>query len=211
MHPPAFFRRVTTTLAAIAALALVAAGPACAQEAPDALVKRVSQEVLQIVKTDPKVQAGDQARTREVIESKLLPNFDFTRMTALAMGRNWRQATPEQQQRLTDEFRSLLVRTYAGALNQYRDQQLAYKPLRAEDKATEVIVRTEVVRPGQQPVQIDYGMQKVADGWKCYDVIVGGVSLVTNYRDEFNEQIRAGGIDGLIRTLTDKNKGGAGK
>jgi phospholipid transport system substrate-binding protein len=211
MHPPALFRRVATTLVAIAALALIAAGPASAQEAPDALVKRVSQEVLQIVKTDPKVQAGDQARTREVVESKLLPNFDFARMTALAMGRNWRQATPEQQQRLTDEFRSLLVRTYAGALNQYRDQQLAFKPLRAEDKATEVIVRTEVIRPGQQPVQIDYGMHKVTDGWKCYDVIVGGVSLVTNYRDEFNEQIRAGGIDGLIRTLTDKNKGVAGK
>jgi phospholipid transport system substrate-binding protein len=127
------------------------------------------------------------------------------------MGRNWRQATPEQQQRLTAEFRSLLVRTYAGALNQYRDQQINYKPLRAEDKATDVIVRTEVVRPGQQPVQIDYGMEKSGESWKCYDVIVGGVSLVTNYRDEFNEQIRSGGIDGLIRTLTDKNKGAAGK
>ena len=211
MHPPALFRRVATTLVAIAALALVAAGPASAQEAPDALVKRVSQEVLQIVKTDPKVQAGDQARTREVVESKLLPNFDFARMTALAMGRNWRQATPEQQQRLTDEFRSLLVRTYAGALNQYRDQQLAFKPLRAEDKATEVIVRTEVIRPGQQPVQIDYGMHKVTDGWKCYDVIVGGVSLVTNYRDEFNEQIKNGGVENLIRTLTAKNQGAPAK
>ena len=163
------------------------------------------------MKTDPKVQAGDQARTREVVESKLLPNFDFARMTALAMGRNWRQATPEQQQRLTDEFRSLLVRTYAGALNQYRDQQLAFKPLRAEDKATEVIVRTEVIRPGQQPVQIDYGMHKVTDGWKCYDVIVGGVSLVTNYRDEFNEQIKNGGVDNLIRTLTAKNQGAPAK
>ena len=204
--------RVLASVAAFAALALAAAAaPVRAQEAPDAMVKRVQQEVLQIVKTDPKVQAGDQARTREVVESKLLPNFDFTRMTALAMGRNWRQATPEQQQRLTTEFRSLLVRTYAGALNQYRDQQINYKPLRAEDKATDVIVRTEVVRPGQQPVQIDYGMEKSGDSWKCYDVIVGGVSLVTNYRDEFNEQIRSGGIDGLIRTLTDKNKGAAGK
>ena len=206
-----FSRRAAAVTAMTAALLLAAAAPARAQEAPDAMVKRVSQEILQIVKTDPKVQAGDQARTREVVESKLLPNFDFTRMTALAMGRNWRQATPEQQQRLITEFRSLLVRTYAGALNQYRDQQLAYKPLRAEDKATDVIVRTEVIRPGQQPVQIDYGMEKAGDGWKCYDVIVGGVSLVTNYRDEFNEQIRAGGIDGLIRTLADKNKGGAGK
>ena len=211
MNLSAFSRRAAAVTAMTAALLLAAAAPARAQEAPDAMVKRVSQEILQIVKTDPKVQAGDQARTREVVESKLLPNFDFTRMTALAMGRNWRQATPEQQQRLITEFRSLLVRTYAGALNQYRDQQLAYKPLRAEDKATDVIVRTEVIRPGQQPVQIDYGMEKAGDGWKCYDVIVGGVSLVTNYRDEFNEQIRAGGIDGLIRTLADKNKGGAGK
>jgi len=211
MNLSTFSRRAATVTAMTAALLLAAAAPARAQEAPDAMVKRVSQEILQIVKTDPKVQAGDQARTREVVESKLLPNFDFTRMTALAMGRNWRQATPEQQQRLITEFRSLLVRTYAGALNQYRDQQLAYKPLRAEDKATDVIVRTEVIRPGQQPVQIDYGMEKSGDGWKCYDVIVGGVSLVTNYRDEFNEQIRAGGIDGLIRTLADKSKGGAGK
>jgi len=212
MNLPHVSRRAFATVAAVAALALAAAAaPARAQEAPDAMVKRVQQEVLQIIKTDPRVQAGDQARTREVVESKLLPNFDFTRMTALAMGRNWRQATPEQQQRLTTEFRSLLVRTYAGALNQYRDQQINYKPLRAEDKATDVIVRTEVVRPGQQPVQIDYGMEKSGDSWKCYDVIVGGVSLVTNYRDEFNEQIRSGGIDGLIRTLTDKNKGVAGK
>jgi phospholipid transport system substrate-binding protein len=202
-----------TAVAAVAALVvlLVPAAAATAQEAPDALVKRVSQEVLQIVRTDPLVQAGNEARIREVVEGKLLPNFDFTRMTALAMGRNWRQATPEQQQRLTAEFQSLLVRTYAGALNQYRDQQISYKPLRAEDKATDVIVRTEVVRPGQQSVQIDYGMEKFGDGWKAYDVIVGGVSLVTNYRDEFNEQIRSGGIDGLIRTLTDKNKGAAGK
>lgn len=212
MSPASISPRTIAFVAAVAALALAAAAaPVRAQEAPDAMVKRVQQEVLQIIKTDPKVQAGDQARTREVVETKLLPNFDFTRMTALAMGRNWRQATPEQQQRLTTEFQSLLVRTYAGALNQYRDQQINYKPLRAEDKATDVIVRTEVVRPGQQPVQIDYGMEKSGDGWKSYDVIVGGVSLVTNYRDEFNEQIRSGGIDGLIRTLADKNKGAAGK
>jgi phospholipid transport system substrate-binding protein len=180
-----------------------------AQEGPDALVKRVSQEVLQIVKTDPKVQAGDQARIREVIETKLLPNFDFERMTALAMGRNWRTATPEQQKRLTDEFRTLLVRTYSGALNQYRDQTMDYKPLRAEPNATDVTVRTEVIRQGQQPVQIDYGMHKVGSGWKAYDVIVGGVSLVTNYRDEFNEQVKAGGVDGLVKTLAAKNASGA--
>ncbi|TMG99940.1 MAG: ABC transporter substrate-binding protein [Betaproteobacteria bacterium] len=180
-----------------------------AQEAPDALVKRVSQDVLQTTKGDPKIQAGDQARIREVMESKLAPNFDFERMTALAMGRNWRDATPEQQKRLTVEFKTLLVRTYSGALTQYRDQTIDYKPLRADPNAADVLVRTEVIRQGQPPVQIDYGMEKKDDAWKAYDVVVGGVSLVTNYRDEFNEQVRAGGIDGLIKTLAAKNGGGA--
>ena len=195
----------------LAVLALAASGPALAQEGPDALVKRVSEEVMQVIKSDPKVQAGDTARIREVVETKLLPNFDFSRMTALAMGRNWRKATPEQQKRLTDEFRSLLVRTYSGSLSQYRNQTIEYKPLRADAAATDVTVRTEVVRPGQAPVQIDYSMAKGADGWKAYDVIVGGVSLVTNYRDEFNEQIRQGGIDQLIASLVARNKGGAAK
>jgi phospholipid transport system substrate-binding protein len=197
--------------AALAVLALAAAMPARAQEAPDALVKRVSQEVLQIVRTDPLVQAGNEARIREVVEVKLLPNFDFTRMTALAMGRNWRAATPEQQKRLTDEFRALLVRTYSGALNQYRNETIDYKPLRANPGDTEVTVRTSVQKPGAQPVQIDYSMEKKADGWKAFDVVVGGVSLVTNYRDEFNEQIKAGGVDGLLKTLADKNRGAAAK
>jgi phospholipid transport system substrate-binding protein len=180
---------------------------AMAQEAPDALVKRVSQEVLGIIKSDPKVQAGDQARIREVVETKLLPNFDFERITALAMGRNWRQASPEQQKQLIEQFRQLLVRTYSGALTQYRDQTMDYKPLRADANATEVTVRTEVVRQGQAPVPIDYSMAKGASGWKVYDIVVGGVSLVTNYRDEFNEQIKSGGIDGLIKTLQSKNAG----
>jgi phospholipid transport system substrate-binding protein len=195
----------------LAVLALAASGPALAQEGPDALVKRVSEDVMQVIKSDPRVQAGDTARIREVVETKLLPNFDFPRMTALAMGRNWRKATPEQQKRLTDEFRSLLVRTYSGSLSQYRNQTIEYKPLRADAAATDVTVRTEVVRPGQAPVQIDYSMAKGADGWKAYDVIVGGVSLVTNYRDEFNEQIRQGGIDQLIASLVARNKGGAAK
>jgi len=192
-------------------LALTAAfvASAHAQEAPDALVKRVSQDVLQTIKGDPKIQAGDQARIREVMESKLAPNFDFERMTALAMGRNWRDATPEQQKRLTVEFKTLLVRTYSGALTQYRDQTIDYKPLRADPNAADVLVRTEVIRQGQPPVQIDYGMEKKDNAWKAYDVVVGGVSLVTNYRDEFNEQVRAGGIDGLIKTLAAKNGGGA--
>ena len=184
---------------------------ASAQEAPDALVKRVAEEVLQIIKTDPKVQAGDQQRVREVVETKLLPYFDFERITALAMGRNWRQATPEQQKQLVDQFRTLLVRTYSGALAQYRDQKMDYKPLRADASATDVTVRTEVIRQGQAPVQIDYSMTKSPSGWKVYDVIVGGVSLVTNYRDEFNEQIKNGGVDGLIKTLSVKNQGAPAK
>lgn len=188
-------------------LALALAPAALAQEAPDVLVKRVANEVQQIVKTDAKVQAGDQQRIREVIETKLLPNFDFEKMTALAMGRNWRQATPEQQKQLIDQFRALLVRTYSGALSQYRDQAMDFKPLRGDPNATDLIVRSEVIRTGQVPVQIDYGMAKTASGWKISDVVVGGISLVTNYRDEFNEQIKNGGIDGLIKTLSAKNQG----
>ena len=195
----------------VAALALCAAAVAQAQEAPDAMVKRVSQDVIATIKADPLVQAGDQARIREVMETKLLPNFDFARMTALAMGRNWRAATPEQQQRLTDEFRTLLVRTYSGALNKYRDETIEYKPLRMNPGDTDVTVRTAVVKPGGTPVQIDYSMSQTPSGWKSYDVIVGGVSLVTNYRDEFNEQIRSGGVDGLLKTLADKNKGAPAK
>jgi phospholipid transport system substrate-binding protein len=206
-------RFMLTLARAFAALGLLAAASAAlAQEAPDAMVKRVSQEVLQIINSDPKVAAGDQQRIREVVETKLLPNFDFERLTALAMGRNWRQATPEQQKQLVDQFRQLLVRTYSGALTQYRNQTMEYKPMRGDPAATEVTVRTEVVRQGgQAPVPIDYSMAKGPSGWKVYDVIVGGVSLVTNYRDEFNEQIRNGGVDNLIKTLTAKNQGAPAK
>ena len=197
--------------AVLGLLVLAFALPALAQEAPDALVKRVSQEALQIIKTDPKVQAGDQARIRELIETKLTPHFDIDRMTALAAGRAYRSATPEQKKRLGEEFKTLLIRTYSSALNQYRDQTIEYKPLRMDPAATDTVVRTEVVRPGQAPVQIDYSMGKTPEGWKAYDVIVGGVSLVTNYRDEFTQQVQTGGVDGLIKSLAAKNAGGSGK
>lgn len=185
--------------------------PAVAQESPDATVKRVAEDTLAAVKSDPQIRAGNQARIREVVEAKVAPYFDFTRITALAMGKNWRTATPEQQKRLTEEFRSLLVRTYSGALTQYRDEKIDYKPLRMNAGDTEVVVRTAVVRASGPPVPIDYSMAKAPDGWKCYDVVVGGVSLVTNYRDEFNAQIQNGGVDGLIKTLADRNKGVAAK
>lgn len=194
----------------LAALAL-ASVQAQAQEVPDALVKRVAEDVLQTIRADKELQTGNQAKVKQVIETKLAPHFDFTRMTTLAMGRNWRSATPEQQKRLTDEFRSLLVRTYSGALSNYRDNTMDYAPLRMNAGDTEVTVRTSVRRPGQAPVQIDYSMAKGADGWKAYDVIVAGVSLVTNYRDEFNDAVKSSGIDGLIKTLADKNKGAAAK
>jgi phospholipid transport system substrate-binding protein len=195
------------SIGALVSLAFVAlfAAPAFAQEAPDALVKRVSQEALDIIKTDPRVQSGDKSHIRELIEAKIAPHFDMERMTALAVGRAWRQATPEQKKRLADEFKTLLIRTYSNALDQYRDQTLQYPPLRADPNATEVTVRTEVIRPGQQPVSIDYSMEKAGSGWKAYDVIVGGVSLVTNYRDEFSQQVQQGGIDSLIRALAAKN------
>jgi len=197
--------------AAMMAMVACTVALAQAQEGPEALVKRVSEDVIATIKSDPQVQAGNQARIREVMEAKLLPNFDFARMTALVMGKNWRAATPEQQARLTDEFRTLLVRTYSSALNKYRDETIDYKPLRMNPADTEVTVRTAVMKPGGSPVQIDYSMTKTPAGWKAYDVIVGGVSLVTNYRDEFNEQIKNGGVDGLIKTLAEKNKGASAK
>ena len=179
---------------------------ALAQESPDALVKRVSQDVLDTARSDPKVQAGDQARIHDVVEAKLAPHFDFNHMTALAMGRNWRAATPEQQQQLTTEFKTLLVRTYSGALSKYRDEKIEYKPFTASPSATDVTVKTLVVKSGGgAPVPIDYSLEKTAAGWKAYDIIVGGVSLVTNYRDEFNAQVKSGGVDGLIKTLKAKN------
>ena len=195
----------------MAALFIALPAPALAQEAPDAVVKRVANDVITAIKTDPAIQAGNEARIREVIEVKLLPHFDFTRMTALAMGKNWRTATPEQQKRVTEEFRALLVRTYSGALNNYRNHTIDYKPLRMNPADTDVTVRTVVVRSTGSPVPIDYSMTKTPDGWKCYDVIVAGVSLVTNYRDEFNAEVQKGGVDGLIKTLGDRNKGGAAK
>lgn len=188
--------------------AALAGSVAFAQEAPDALVKRVSEDVLATIKADPRIQQGDQARIREVIETKLLQHFDFKRMTALAMGKNWRGASPEQQERLSNEFRTLLVRTYSGAMSTYRNETIDYKPLRMNAADTDVLVRTSVNRQSGAPVTIDYSMEKTPEGWKAYDVVVGGVSLVTNYRDEFNNTVQASGVDGLIKQLSEKNRSG---
>jgi phospholipid transport system substrate-binding protein len=204
--------RCARTIGVAGAMAMLTfALPVHAQEAPDAMVKRVSQDMVATIKSDPLIQAGNEVRIREVIEVKLIPHFDFMRMTSLAMGKNWRAATPEQQKRLADEFKTLLVRTYSGALTKYRDETIDYKPLRMNSADTDVTVRTVVMKAGGQPIQMDYSLTKATDGWKVFDVVIGGVSLVTNYRDEFNEQIKNGGVDGLIKTLSDRNKGVAAK
>lgn len=193
------------------ALNLVLAGGAAGQTAPDALVKGVAGEVLAVIKADREIQGGNPKRLNELLDAKLLPHFDFSRMTAMAMGRNWKKATPQQQQELTAEFRTLLVRTYAGALANYKDHTIEYKPLRMQPADTEAVVRTQVVQPGAQPIAIDYSMAKTGEAWKAYDVVVAGVSLVTNYRDEFNNMVRDAGIEGLIKALADKNRGAAAK
>ena len=176
-----------------------------ADEAPDALIKRVSNEVLDTIKADKSVQAGDMAKVLSVVESQIMPNVDFTRMTASAVGRTWRQASSEQKKRLQDEFKTLLIRTYSGALTQVKDQAVSIKPLRSAATDTEVIVRTEVLGRGD-PIQLDYRMEKVASGWRIYDLNVLGVWLVENYRTQFAQEINAKGIDGLIASLTQRNK-----
>ena len=198
-----------TLLSTMILLPLALSQPALAQEAPDVLVKRVAEDVLTTIRSDKDLQAGNQTKIKQLIETKLAPNFDFARMTALAVGRNWGSASAEQQKQLTDQFRTLLVRTYSGALAGYRDNTMDYKPLRMNAGDSEVIVRTEVRRPGQVPVQIDYNLANTPEGWKAYDVAVAGVSLVTNYRGEFNDMVKGSGIDGLIKALDTKNKGSA--
>jgi phospholipid transport system substrate-binding protein len=181
--------------------------PAAAQEAPDALVKRISQEVLDSAKTDKDIQGGNQKQVLDLVESKILPHVDFQRMTALAAGRFWREATPEQQKQLTNEFRTLLVYTYSGAISQIRDQRLEYRPMRADPADTDVEVRSQVVQPrGGDPIQLNYRLAKSSTGWKIYDVNVLGAWLVETYKGNFAAEISKGGIDGLIKTLSEKNK-----
>jgi phospholipid transport system substrate-binding protein len=182
---------------------------AMAQEGPDALVKRTTDEVLAIIKTDKDLQAGNSRKVVELAEAKVLPHFDFERMTRLAVGRNWQQATPEQKQALTKEFRTLLVRTYSTSLSQYRNQTIDVKPTKMAAGDKEATVKTAVIQQGGPPIPIDYAMEKMDSGWKVYDVMIDGASLVTTYRGSFNDQIQKTGIDGLIKTLQDRNQGGA--
>jgi len=193
----------------MSAAAGVTSLPALAQdEAPDAMVKRLSAEVLATIKADPAIQAGDVNRIIALVDSKIMPNVNFSRMTASAVGRYWRQATPEQQKQLQDEFKTLLVRTYSGALGEVRDQTLSFRPMRFKPEDTEVVVRSEVRGKGD-PIQLDYRMEKTPSGWKIYDLNVLGVWLVETYRTQFAQEISSKGIDGLIASLAQRNKSGA--
>ena len=189
------------------ALAVLFASAAQAQEiAPDVLVKTITQDVIAIIKQDKDIQAGNPAKITELIETKILPHFNFARMTQLAMGRNWRLISPEQKNELTGEFKTLLVRTYSTALTNYRNQAIDFKPLRAKPEDTDVTVKSEAKQPGSQAVTIDYDMEKTPGGWKVYDVKVGGVSLVTTYRETFASEVREHGVEGLIKSLASKNR-----
>jgi phospholipid transport system substrate-binding protein len=182
-------------------------------EAPDALIKRLSVDVLDSIKGDKAIRAGDMGKVIALVDSKILPNVDFQRMTASSVGPAWRQASPEQQKRLQDEFKTLLVRTYAGALAQVTDQSVSMKPLRASPQDNEVVVRSEV-KGGGDPIQLDYRMVKTPGqgaGWKIYNINVLGVWLVENYKSQFAAEINAKGLDGLITTLVERNKANAKK
>ena len=194
-------------LTALLGLALLPAATSAraAEEAPDALIKRVSADVLDSIRSDKAVKAGDMTRVIALVDNKVMPYVDFTRMTASTVGRNWRQATPEQKRRLQEEFKTLLIRTYSGALSQVNDQTLEVKPLRAAPTDTEVMVRSEILGRGD-PVQMDYRLEKTPAGWKIYDFNVLGIWMVETYRTQFAQEISAKGVDGLIASLVERNK-----
>jgi phospholipid transport system substrate-binding protein len=197
-------RKIQAILLAAALLTGVHAG--AAETPPDVLVKGTAQDVLAIIKQDKEIQSGNSKKVLDLVEAKVLPHFDFNRMARLAVGRHWPKATPTQQQALTSEFRTLLVRTYSNSLSSYKNQVIDYKPLKLLPEDTDVTVKTVVNQPGGLPIPIDYSLEKTANGWKVYDVAVDNVSLVTNYRSSFSSEIQSKGIDGLIKTLSDKNR-----
>ena len=211
MHIEFMSRRLA--LVALVASAWLGTPVFAADEAPDAMIKRLTSEVMRSIKSDPAIQSGDLARTIALVDTQIMPSVDFHRMTASAVGPAWRRATPEQQQRLRQEFKTLLVRTYAGALAQASDQVIVVKPLRAAADDKEVVVRTEARGKGES-IQIDYRLVKMpveGAGWKIYNLNVVGVWLVETYRSQFSQEINANGLDGLINTLAERNKANAAK
>jgi phospholipid transport system substrate-binding protein len=208
------YRAVLSSLALAALVGVGMPGPAAQAQgsanaslsAPDVLIKALSEDVLASIRKDPSLQSGDIARLNALVDEKILPHVNFEKMTRLAVGRSWRDATAEQRQVLTKEFRALLVRTYAGAVSTAKDYQVQMKPFRAEPTETDVTVRTQAVPSRGEPIQLDYRLEKTSAGWKIYDVNVLGVWLVENYRNTFASEISRGGIDGLIKSLVDRNK-----
>lgn len=198
-------RRIAVLLLALSAFAGM---PALSADTPppDVLARTVTDEVLRIIRADKEVQAGNQKKVADLIETKVAPHFEFTSMTRLAMGRNWSQANAEQKKVLTQEFRILLVRTYTTAFTQYKDQTVEYRPLKLAPDETDVVVKSLIKQPSGQPVAVDYRMEKTDRGWKVYDVKIEGISLVENYRGTFNSEVQKSGIDGLIKSLVDKNR-----
>lgn len=194
-------------LSVIAALVALAVPARAADIGPDTLAKSVTDEVLAIVRADKEIQSGsNRKKILDLVEAKIVPHFNFERMTRLAMGRNWRQANADQQKVLIEEFRSLLVRTYTAAFTQYRNETVEYRKPRMGPGDTDVVVQSFIHRPAGQPVGVDYSMEKTAEGWKVYNVKIEGVSLVENYRNTFNAEIQKSGVDGLIRTLSERNR-----
>lgn len=201
-------RHITGIMTLLLAGWLLALPVSAADVSPDVLISTTSQEVLDIIKRDKEILASaNKKKLLGLVEEKVLPHFNFNRMTRLAVGKHWPKATPDQQKDLVREFRTLLVRTYTNALSNYQEETIKVDPAKIKDGETETVVRTQVIQGhGQQPVQIDYSMEKANNQWKAYDVTIAGVSLVTNYRSSFNSQIRNGGIEGLIKALSDKNR-----
>jgi phospholipid transport system substrate-binding protein len=204
---------LTLTRRVLLSLLLLGGVCAWAEEAPDQFIKRLTTDLLDTVKNDASLKSGDVQRLSQLVDQKIMPHLNFQRMTAAAVGPAWRQASPEQRSRLQDEFKALLVRTYAGAVSQVKDQTVALKPLRSSPADTEVLVRTEV-RGGAEPVAIDYRVEKASDapaGWRIYNMNVAGIWLVDTYRTQFGQEINAKGLDGLIAVLSERNKSGARK
>jgi len=193
---------------ALVTIGCLVAAPARAQgmPAPDVLAKSVTDEVLAIMRADKEIQSGNLNKVVDLVDKKVLPHFDFTRMTQLAVGRHWQQASPEQQKQLVAEFRTLLVQTYAATFAAYRDQRIEYRPLRTEPADTDVVVKSLIHQSGGKPVAVDYKMRKTDTGWKVYDVVVGDLSLVQSYRGTFSTEVQKGGVEGLVKALADKNR-----
>jgi len=177
-----------------------------AETRPDTLVEETAQEVLAIIKRDKDIQSGNKAKILNLVKSKILPHFNFTRMTRLAMGKNWSKASPQQKKELEKEFRTLLVRTYYKALAVYSDHTIKVSPVKNMAGKNDATVKTEIIQPHGQPVSIDYSMQKIKSAWKVYDITVAGISLVINYRGSFNSKVRSGGVEGLLKALNKKNR-----